>query len=773
MSTTWKPFISIYDSGFKKVLIVASLLATIPVLIMGTAAYFTASGKIIEEIGEANRQTLQQIQQRIDEKLITLENMTLQNAVNPTLSRFLSASDPQQDTENFGMTLTILNAMQVIIEDVDAVYLYRPDKRLVVSPNSGMVDDTVLPDYVRQAVSANPTKVWLDHKLESELIRDDFHQITLVRRINTSNETPPGYLIVNLNDTAFFRVFSDMQLGARELLIVTPSGNVFSDRMSSLLSDEESDAFLRKVADSDAEKQLRIENAEGDSLAVNALKSNYNGWNYVTVISYSELTRHLQKIKQTTFMLCLLLILTSIVATGVLSKRWYRAIHSLVDLIRHRGGVAEGRTHKNEFVYIRSYFESLHQNNQQLEKQIEESMPLLRANFIQKLLTEPYHSDMRERAAYYNLPVDRPKFTVMCIDLDNMRGQTERDVNLFQYAVINITKEIIGEQAEGLVIRMHNGHIAALINHGDDERSTLDAKLAANLFQIAEDIRKVAESLLHITVTIGIGRSYEGLDRIRVSCLEALEALEYQLIEGSGCVLFIEQLKPDAASFSYPYEIEQQIVTNLKLANMANIEALLDDFAQAIRTETLHHEHVRQSFAQLIAVSLRTLFELNPSGAQLHDYNLYYRLNELNTSAKIVNWLKSEVYPPIVDHLSSRMVQRTHSTIQKVLQHIHQHYDTDLSQPQLAALVSMPVSQFSHLFKGETGMTFSDYMIAFRMEKARHLLETTDAKIVDIAEMLRYNNSQNFIRVFKKMHGLTPGEYRLRSTKGQLTVVQQ
>src|SRR5262245_28946703 len=92
----------------RKVLIIASLLATIPVLIMGATAYFIASGKIIEEIGLANRQTMLQIQQRIDEKLITLEKITLQNAVNPTLSRFLSLSDPEGDIENFGLTMTLL-----------------------------------------------------------------------------------------------------------------------------------------------------------------------------------------------------------------------------------------------------------------------------------------------------------------------------------------------------------------------------------------------------------------------------------------------------------------------------------------------------------------------------------------------------------------------------------------------------------------------------------------------------------------------------------------
>ncbi|WP_438444127.1 helix-turn-helix domain-containing protein [Gorillibacterium sp. sgz5001074] len=750
----------------RKVLIFSSLLATIPVMIMGIAAYYIASGKMIDEIGEANRQTMLQIQQRIDEKLTTLEKIVLQNSVNPTLSSFLSQPKPEADLENLGLTMSLLNSIQVSIEDVDAVYLYHPDKHLVVAPDRGIVGEETLSEPVRTAVSRDPSKIWIDHKLESTLVRDGFHQITFVLRINPYDKSSSGYLIVNLNDSAFFRVFSKMRLGSRELLIVTPSGNVFSDLSGSTdRAPYEDYGLISKLLVSHEEEKLWTEKWNGRSLSIHSLQSHYNGWKYVTVIPTSDLTRHLQKIKETTFLICLLLILGSTAATGILSKRWYRGLQSLMDLVKNKGGLGDAPKNQNEFTLIRNYFESLSASNEQLGRQIEESMPLLRANFIQKMLTEPLDGSLLERAEYYSIPVKHPYYTVICVELDNMRGQTEKDLNLFHYAVINIAKEILSRAAEGLVVRMHSGHIAILVNHGVEEEASEDpngAILKNKAFFIAEEIRSVSESLLHITVTMGIGHSYEGLALARSSYREALEALEYQLVEGSGRVLYIGHIKPETASFDYPYEIEQQIVTHLKLAHLSHIQSLLDDFAEALRVDLYHHEHVRQSFAQLIAASLRTLYEMDPNGAQLYDYNLYQRLNELNTSAKIVNWLKTEVYPPIVEHLSSKAVQRNHSMVSHVLDYIHEHYDTDVSLSLLAGRISMPLSQLSFMFKEEVGMTFSDYLISHRMEKARDLLETTDLKISEIAERLRYNNSQNFIRVFKKINGIPPGEYRSR-----------
>ncbi|MDF2936337.1 MAG: AraC family transcriptional regulator [Paenibacillaceae bacterium] len=758
----WLFFSSKSKSVRKKILIVASLLAMIPVFIMGAAAYYIASGSFVEEINLANRQTISQIQQRIDEKLVTLETVALQNAVNPTLSRFLSLNDPENDLENIGLTMSLLNSMQVLIADIDSVYLYRPDKRLVVSPSIGVRGEELLPDHVREAISKNPAKIWLDHELENELVRDGFHRITFVRRINASDHSPAGYLIVNLNDTAFFRVFTNMRLGNRELLIVTPSGNVFAENTRNQQRDVFKEyGFIRKLMESDESEMMTREEVNGQELSVNYLKSSYNGWKYVTIIPLSELNRHLDKIRDTTFIICLVLVLISAIAAGFLSNGWFKALQSVIDTIRKKGGITEPLKQQNEFALIRNYFESLYENNEMLGKQIEESRPVLQVNFIQKLLTEHFGETMADRAKYYHIPMKYAHYTVICIELDNMRGHTEQDLNLFHYAVMNISKEMISRYSEGLVVRMHSGHIAILINHEGVESFLTDDK--SKPFHIAEEIRQVAESLLKITVTMGIGRNYEGLSQIRNSYREALEALEYQMVEGSGRVLFIGQINPGSTSFSYPYEIEQNIITHLKMANLQQINGLLDEFTQELRAELFSTEHVRQSFAQLIAVTLRTLFEMDPTSTLFREYNLYQHLNELSTSEKIVNWLKTEVYPPIVEQLRNRTVQRNHSTIQKVLNHIHEYYDTDLSLPLLAAIISVPVSQFSHMFKADAGMTPSEYVIAYRMEKARAMLEETDSKVSEIAEKLQYNNSQNFIRVFKKMNGMTPGEYRSRS----------
>ncbi|SDE45902.1 Two-component response regulator, YesN/AraC family, consists of REC and AraC-type DNA-binding domains [Paenibacillus sp. UNCCL117] len=84
----------------------------------------------------------------------------------------------------------------------------------------------------------------------------------------------------------------------------------------------------------------------------------------------------------------------------------------------------------------------------------------------------------------------------------------------------------------------------------------------------------------------------------------------------------------------------------------------------------------------------------------------------------------------------------------------------DITQQELAAKLAIHPVWLSHLFKKETGQTFSDYMIDLRIEKSKALLRETPYKIYEIASMIGYQDLQYFGKLFKKRTGLSPKEYR-------------
>ena len=101
------------------------------------------------------------------------------------------------------------------------------------------------------------------------------------------------------------------------------------------------------------------------------------------------------------------------------------------------------------------------------------------------------------------------------------------------------------------------------------------------------------------------------------------------------------------------------------------------------------------------------------------------------------------------------------SVISKARAYLSQHYsDPNLMLQDVASEVHLSQSHFSTIFAQETGLTFTQYLTALRIGKARELLEATEMRSSQIATEVGYNDSHYFSYLFKKNTGITPGEYR-------------
>lgn len=92
--------------------------------------------------------------------------------------------------------------------------------------------------------------------------------------------------------------------------------------------------------------------------------------------------------------------------------------------------------------------------------------------------------------------------------------------------------------------------------------------------------------------------------------------------------------------------------------------------------------------------------------------------------------------------------------------HIAKNYFMDLTLKTLADLVYLNPNYFSELFKSSTGKNFVDYLTETRIEAAKKLLADAELKIYQVASLVGYQETVSLNRAFKKVTGITPGEYR-------------
>lgn len=119
------------------------------------------------------------------------------------------------------------------------------------------------------------------------------------------------------------------------------------------------------------------------------------------------------------------------------------------------------------------------------------------------------------------------------------------------------------------------------------------------------------------------------------------------------------------------------------------------------------------------------------------------------------------------DHLSLKSnqiaVQSANAeppVITKAKEFIREHHTEDLSLAQVAAAVHVSIFYFCKLFRKVTGTTFTEFVSRTRIEKAKNLLLNPNLRISEIAYEVGFQSLTHFNRVFKKVIGQSPTEYR-------------
>jgi len=87
-------------------------------------------------------------------------------------------------------------------------------------------------------------------------------------------------------------------------------------------------------------------------------------------------------------------------------------------------------------------------------------------------------------------------------------------------------------------------------------------------------------------------------------------------------------------------------------------------------------------------------------------------------------------------------------------------HNPNLSVNTLGEEFNLSPSYLSKIFKAENEISIPDYISKIRINNAKELLKNTDKTIQEIAEETGFLSSSVFIRVFKKIEGITPGAYR-------------
>ena len=159
--------------------------------------------------------------------------------------------------------------------------------------------------------------------------------------------------------------------------------------------------------------------------------------------------------------------------------------------------------------------------------------------------------------------------------------------------------------------------------------------------------------------------------------------------------------------------------------------------------------------------SLRKAWQKRFKNDKLYEHFLKAPSYAPKTMADILGLFSLMVDFIVTRHL---IMTKADKPIQKLISYLDDHPETNLSLNDAADMIASSVSSLSHLFREATGKSFKEYLILRKMEKAEHLMRTqSNLKIYEIAQMVGYNDSFLFSRIYKKHKGMPPNKFNRQS----------
>lgn len=96
----------------------------------------------------------------------------------------------------------------------------------------------------------------------------------------------------------------------------------------------------------------------------------------------------------------------------------------------------------------------------------------------------------------------------------------------------------------------------------------------------------------------------------------------------------------------------------------------------------------------------------------------------------------------------------------QVTNYINDYLDRDIKLADLAQLLGMSQSHFSHLFKQSIGISPHQYLLQQRVERAKQLLKQTEQSVMEIALACGFDSHSHLSKQFRQFTGMTPKAYR-------------
>ena len=328
-----------------------------------------------------------------------------------------------------------------------------------------------------------------------------------------------------------------------------------------------------------------------------------------------------------------------------------------------------------------------------------------------------------------------------------------------QKKVISFAENIIEQMVKGyfdhscLVRRELNSLVLVMSTDGiEDYREQIRS--------LGEKIISVVKDYFEVSVSVAVSSRKESLGEFGALLYEAMSATNHYFYHSLDPVVFYSEECETSARHTGSFHIgflKKDLSQAVALNDSGRLEEILDQVACLLREHNPSRQQAVNACANLYFF-LSSFFEDGEEPDFPYEVNIMEKLGRLGTLGQIIqwiNWFKEAV---------SRILERRRDTrvdkiAEMVREYVMEHYKERITLGQAAEALNISQGYLSTAFKKQSGESFTNYVSAIKIEKAKELIASHQYMMYEVSDLLGFDTPFYFSKVFKKVTGMSPKEY--------------
>lgn len=462
---------------------------------------------------------------------------------------------------------------------------------------------------------------------------------------------------------------------------------------------------------------------------------------YVNMVESKHISDHVASLNQTLLGLLIAAIAVSISVSVLFSVRFYRPVKQIIEGTRVT-------TRIKEFEIIKQKMNELLEKNTRIERNLlQKSKLLLPYSYFSALKKIYQGSNQIQKIITMEFPFQLILFEI------HFKPLFIKDSNKDADRIVSSVRELIQSyftsvRPNTVTFQVEDRQILSII--GDPQSEKTDQWLAALIDHFEYDKP-------YYCFTIAVSPQYPAGTDFRVSFEETANLLKERKLNEDNQI--IRKAEERGVSHLFTPEQDHQFVSHLQAGNAEQARNMLD---RQFKWLARKHASLRQyeEFTNDCIQKIRKML-----------HRMHGDEQRMETMASAVQSMERFFHPAHYEAVLHRLVSEVCEAIRTqkhandpiiefTLEYVQMNYHQDLTLDTVAKPLNITGGYLSTYFKEKTGKNFIDYVHEVRIREAKRMLLETDWKIQDIAGRCGYPYLNSFNRIFKKMTGMSPREYR-------------